>query len=56
MLVPVSVTVAVNVTDCPKVDGFTEEVTITEVVQVGVADAVFDQTLSRPSVRTVVTK
>ena len=56
VLVPVSVTVAVNVTDCPKVDGFTEEVTITEVVQVGVADAVFDQTLSRPSVRTVVTK
>ena len=56
VLLPVSVTVAVNVTDCPKVDGFTEEVTVTEVVQVGVADAVFDATLSRPSVSTVVTK
>ena len=56
VLVPVTVTVAVNVTDCPKVDGFTEEVTVTEVVQVGVADAVFDATLSRPSVSTVVTK
>ena len=56
MLLPVSVTVAVNVTDCPKVDGFTEEVTVTEVVQVGIADAAFDETLSRPSVSTVVTK
>ena len=56
VLVPVSVTVAVNVTDCPKVDGFAEEVTTTEVVQVGVADTVFDEALSRPSVSTVVTK
>ena len=56
VLVPVSVTVAVNVTDCPKVDGVAEEVTTTEVVQVGVADTVFDEALSRPSVSTVVTK
>ena len=40
MLAPVSVTVAVNVTDCPKVDGFAEEVTTTEVVQTGVTGAV----------------
>jgi hypothetical protein len=39
-------TVAVKVTDCPKIDGFTEEVTVVEVVQVGVADAVLDATLS----------
>jgi hypothetical protein len=52
----VSVTVAVNVTDCPKVDGLAEEVTVTEVEQIGVADAVFDETLSRPSESTVVTK
>ena len=57
VLVPVTVTVAVNVTDCPKVDGFAEEVTTTEVVQVGVTDAVvFEGTLSRPSDSTVVTK
>jgi hypothetical protein len=40
-------TVAVNVTDCPKIDGFTEEVTVVEVgVQVGIADVVLDGTLS----------
>jgi hypothetical protein len=40
-------TVAVKVTDCPKIDGFTEEVTVVEVgVQVGIADVVMDGTLS----------
>jgi len=40
-------TVAVNLTDCPKIDGFTEEVTIVEVdAQVGIADVVLDGTLS----------
>jgi hypothetical protein len=40
-------TVAVNVTDCPKIDGFTEEVTVVKVgVQVGIADVVLDGTLS----------
>jgi len=40
-------TVAVKVTDCPKIDGFTEEVTVVEVgVQVGIADVVLDGTLS----------
>jgi len=40
-------TVAVNVTDCPKIDGLTEEVTVVEVVaQVGIADVMLDGTLS----------
>ena len=40
-------TVAVKVTDCPKIDGFTEEVTVVEVgAQVGIADVVLDGTLS----------
>ena len=40
-------TVAVNVTDCPKVDGFTEEATDVDVgVQVGMADVELDGTLS----------
>ena len=40
-------TVAVNVTDCPKIDGFTKEVTVVEVgAQVGIADVVLDGTLS----------
>ena len=40
-------TVAVNVNDCPKIDGFTKEVTAVEVgAQVGVADVVLDGTLS----------
>ena len=40
-------TVAVKVTDCPKIDGFTEEVTVVEVgLQVGVADVVLDGMLS----------
>jgi hypothetical protein len=40
-------TVAVNVTDCPKIDGFTEEVTVVEVdAQVGIADVVLEGTLS----------
>jgi hypothetical protein len=40
-------TVAVKITDCPKIDGFTEEVTVVEVgLQVGIADVVLDGTLS----------
>jgi hypothetical protein len=40
-------TVAVKVTDCPKIDGFTEEVTVVEVgAQVGIADVGLDGTLS----------
>jgi hypothetical protein len=40
-------TVAAKVTDCPKIVGFTEEVTVVEVgVQVGIADVVLDGTLS----------
>jgi hypothetical protein len=47
VVVPVLVTVAVNLTDCPKIDGFTEEVTVVEVgAQVGMADVVLDGTLS----------
>ena len=43
----VFVTVAVNVTDCPKTDGFTEEVTVVEVgAQDGSADVVLEATLS----------
>ena len=44
---PVLVTVAVKVTDCPKIDGFTEEVTVVVVVaHVGMAEVVFEGTLS----------
>ena len=40
-------TVAVNVTDCPKIDGLTKEVTVVEVVaQAGIADVTLDGTLS----------
>jgi hypothetical protein len=40
-------TVATNVTDCPKIDGLTEEVTVVEVVaQVAIADVMLDGTLS----------
>ena len=40
-------TVAMNVTDCPKMDGFTEEVTVVEVdAQVGIADVALDGRLS----------
>ena len=40
-------TVAVNVTDWPKIDGFTEEVTVVEVdAHVGIADVALDGTLS----------
>jgi len=47
LVVPVLVTVAVKVTDCPKIDGFTEEVTVVVVVaQVGMAEVVFEGTLS----------
>src|SRR5215469_15563403 len=43
----VLVTVAVNVTDCPKTDGFAEEVTVVEVDgQVGIAAVVLEGTLS----------
>ena len=53
----VFVTLAVNVTDCPKNDGFTEEVTVVEVgAQSGAADAVFEGTLSLPSDSKAVTK
>jgi hypothetical protein len=46
-VLPVLVTVAVNVTDCPKIDGFNEEVTVVEVgAHVGIADVVLDGTLS----------
>jgi hypothetical protein len=47
VLVPVLVTVAVNITDCPKIDGFIEEVTVVEVgSQVGSAAVMLDGTLS----------
>jgi hypothetical protein len=47
VVVPVLVTVAVKVTDCPKIDGFAVEVTVVEVgAQVGMADVVLDGTLS----------
>jgi hypothetical protein len=47
VVVPVLVTVAVKRTDCPKIDGFTEEVTVVAVgAQVGMADVVLDGTLS----------
>ena len=40
-------TVAVKVTDCPKIEGFTEEITVVEVgVQLVIADVVLDGTLS----------
>jgi len=40
-------TVAVNVTDCPKIDGFTEEVTVVEVgAQLDIAEVMLDGTLS----------
>jgi hypothetical protein len=40
-------TVAVNVTDCPKIDGFTDEVTVVEVgAQLDIAEVVLDGTLS----------
>jgi len=40
-------TVAVNVTGCPKIEGFTEEVTVVEVgAQLAIADVVLDGTLS----------
>jgi hypothetical protein len=40
-------TVAVNVTDCPKVDGLTKEVTVVEVgAQLGIADVLLEGTLS----------
>ena len=40
-------TVAVNVTDCPKIDGLTKEVTVVEVgAQLGIADVALDGTLS----------
>jgi hypothetical protein len=47
VLVPVLVTVAVNVTDWPKIDGLIEEDTVVEVgTQVGIADVMLDGTLS----------
>jgi hypothetical protein len=47
MLVPVLSTVAMKVTDCPKIDGFTDEITLVEVgVQIGMAEVVLDGTLS----------
>jgi hypothetical protein len=47
VVVPVLVTVAVKVIDCPKIDGFTVEVTVVAVgAQVGMAEVVLDGTLS----------
>jgi hypothetical protein len=47
LIAEVLTTVAVNVTDCPKIDGFTEEVTVVEVgAHVGIAGVVLDGTLS----------
>jgi hypothetical protein len=47
VVVPVLVTVAVKAIDCPKIDGFTVEVTVVEVgAQVGMAEVVLDGTLS----------
>jgi hypothetical protein len=47
VVVPVLVTVAVKATDCPNIDGFTEEVTVVVVfAQVGMAEVVFEGTLS----------
>ena len=50
VLVPdpeVLTTVAVNVTGCPKIEGFTEEVTVVEVgAQLEIADVVLEGTLS----------
>jgi len=40
-------TVAVNVTDCPKIDGLTKDVTVVEVVaQAGIAAVMLEGTLS----------
>jgi hypothetical protein len=47
VVVPVLVTVAVKVIDCPKIDGFIVEVTVVVVgAQVGMAEVVLDGTLS----------
>lgn len=47
VVVPVLVTVAVKLTDCPKIDGFAEELTVVDVgAQVGMAAVVLDGTLS----------
>jgi hypothetical protein len=60
VFVPMFVTVAVKVTDCPKIDGFAEEVTVVEVgAQLDIADVVLDGTLSCGGfvfARTAVTK
>jgi hypothetical protein len=47
VVVPVLVTVAVKMIDCPKIDGFTGEFTVVEVgTQVGMAEVVLDGALS----------
>ena len=47
VVAPIFVTVAVKITDCPKIDGFTEDVTVVEVAaQVDMAEVVLEGTLS----------